>query len=251
MTQNTSPLAVSRVCPNCRSALATHSIAGHYEAQVNIEICGHCHLIWFDAMESVRISADGMVSLFRFIHEHRDDARNTLSERYACPVCRSTLVKSHNLTKHGKTLQYRCPHGHGHMVTFVQYLRENGYVRELSVTEVDELKAQHVQLSCTNCGAPLNLLHQHACGHCGSPLVMLDVQKAVAAMEARATQLRQRPPTFGQRQGSPLPEQAAEVIIAMHRMEQQYEAERKQRRQMRGTDLLTGALGLIVGGLLS
>jgi hypothetical protein len=41
------------------------TLEGHYTHKVDVDVCMHCHLVWFDTLESVRLSGLGWVQLIR------------------------------------------------------------------------------------------------------------------------------------------------------------------------------------------
>ena len=67
-----------------------------------------------------------------------------------------------------------CPQGHGHFITFFELLREKDCVRPLRGEKLKELRKQVQSVSCSNCGAPVDLHKTAACTHCGAALALLD-----------------------------------------------------------------------------
>jgi hypothetical protein len=72
----------------------------------------------------------------------------------------------------------RCPHGHGRLTTFFDFLREKDFIRPLTPEQLATLRQSVQSVNCSNCGAPVNLTDGAACQHCGAPLSMLDLQHA-------------------------------------------------------------------------
>ena len=50
------PPALERPCSNCGAPLQALRLAGHYGSVVEIDLCGPCHLVWFDVVESARLA---------------------------------------------------------------------------------------------------------------------------------------------------------------------------------------------------
>lgn len=146
---------------------------GSRGARILLDVCPTCHGLWFDPRESLQLSSAGVLRLFRQMHGRRD-GHFRLKEPLACPRCRATLARTHDLA-HGNRFQYfRCPSGHGHFITFFQFLWEKGIVRGLSHKELSELK-QHVQwIQCSDCGEAISLERGAACPRCHAPVCILD-----------------------------------------------------------------------------
>ena len=160
----------------------------HIEGEVEVDICWPCHLIWFDHMESVAMSAQSVIDLFKQIHAHRADERQVVSLTGNCPTCNSALLQSFDFSRTGRFQYHRCPTGHGRLITFMQFLREKHFVRTLSPSEVRTLAITVRQIRCSSCGAGIDITHDAACTHCAAPVAVLDeaaVAKALADLDAR------------------------------------------------------------------
>ncbi|MEI6737129.1 MAG: hypothetical protein WCL29_01470, partial [Pseudomonadota bacterium] len=118
------------------------SFATHLGAPVEIDICWPCHLIWFDHLESTSLSAQSVIELFRRINAHRGDSRNIVSLMGKCPTCHDKLNHTNDVTRSGKFSYFRCPQGHGRLISFVQFLREKNFVRTLTPTELAVLSTK-------------------------------------------------------------------------------------------------------------
>jgi hypothetical protein len=129
------------------------------------------------------------LNLFREVHGRRGEHRNRVASTLACPHCRSTLTRTHDVA-HNNRFQYsRCAQGHGHFITFFQFLREKGIVRGLNLKELTELRKHVDTLLCSDCGASIPLASQSGCAHCHAPVSILDpdsVQSTVHAAEQAA-----------------------------------------------------------------
>jgi len=69
---------------------------------------------------------------------------------------------------------WRCPGEHGHFITFFEFLREKNFIRPLSPVEIEDLKHNIRTVTCSGCGAPVDLNTGTACPFCRAPLSMLD-----------------------------------------------------------------------------
>jgi hypothetical protein len=72
---------------------------------------------------------------------------------------------------------WRCPQEHGRFIRFFDFLREKNFIRTLAPHEVNELRQSMQTVSCSNCGAPIDLAGTSVCAHCGSPISILDMKQ--------------------------------------------------------------------------
>jgi hypothetical protein len=104
----------------------------------------------------------------------------------ACPRCRRRLVGTHDRQRQTRFSYWRCPAEHGRLIAFLDFLREKNFVRPLSAPEVADLRRKIRSVTCSGCGAPVDLGHTTVCSHCRAPLSLLDpdqVHKIVAALQ--------------------------------------------------------------------
>jgi len=148
-------------------------------ADLDVDVCQDCQVFWFDRFENTRLSAGSTVKLFNLMAEQQRSAA-ALRQRMACPRCKGVLALTHDMQLRGTKFEYwRCPR-HGHLITFLQFLKEKDFVRPLTPKQIAELR-QNVQiLNCSNCAAPIDLVKQSTCPHCGSPLSMIDMKQIAA-----------------------------------------------------------------------
>ena len=159
------------------------SLDGRLQNAVALDLCFVCQGIWFDAHESAQITPGGVVDLFRLIHEHREDPRQSLAGRLLCPRCDNDLRHSLDIGKSGKFNYYRCTQAHGRFTPFAQLMIEKGFVRQLSPAEIQGIAAHISTIHCNGCGAPFDIRTDAACPYCRSPIAILDpaaVEKALA-----------------------------------------------------------------------
>jgi Zn-finger nucleic acid-binding protein len=160
-------------CPACRSEAQEQGFDGLKRARVQLDVCHTCHGLWFDPRENFQLSANGVLQLFRELHGRRDK-HHRLKEPLPCPKCRTALVRTNDLVRGNRFQYFRCYVGHGHFITFFQFLMEKGIVRALTRKELTEL-ARHVQhLQCSDCGGPISLAKDLSCPHCSAPISILD-----------------------------------------------------------------------------
>ncbi len=184
-------------CPNCTAPMHRHQFESTDVRPLEIDICNACHAIWFDAHESTRLSADGVVDLFRFIHSKGGAATSRLSSKLSCARCRSPLEAASDIARNNRFQYYRCTQGHGRLTTFLHFLREKQFVRDLTLAERQKLAAHVRQIKCSSCGGPIDVAHHAACTYCGAAVSVLDKE---ATQKALDHYLKER-----QRHGRPVP----------------------------------------------
>ena len=173
-------------CPNCASPMTEMSLEGHHGRGVTIDICGTCQAIWFDGYESLQLSADSVLKLFRMIGDNGGKVRAPLSPAAHCPRCQGPLRATHDLQRNTRFEYRACPYRHGRLISFFNFLREKNFIRPMTAAQIEELRKNIRTVNCSNCGAPIDLAKGGECAHCGSPLSMLDVKQAevlVAALQ--------------------------------------------------------------------
>ena len=151
---------------------------GHGGGSIEIDVCRPCHAFWFDAHESLQLAPGSTLRLFQLIGGETSKARTVLATAMRCPRCRAKLVLTNDWQRNTSFKYWRCDNGHGRLITFFDFLREKNFVRALSPDQIEELKRNVQTLSCSNCGAPIDLAKESTCGHCGTPLSMLDMKQA-------------------------------------------------------------------------
>jgi hypothetical protein len=78
---------------------------------------------------------------------------------------------------------WRCPGEHGHFITFFEFLRGKNFVRPLSAVEVEQLKQSVRTVTCSSCGATVDLNTGSACPYCRAPVSMLDPKQMDAVVQ--------------------------------------------------------------------
>jgi len=124
--------AASLACGNCGEPMRALRLAGHYGQQVEIDVCAPCHLVWFDPVESARLSGPGLLALIGEMASAQSLAHRLARPDMHCPRCRGGLHQVHNRTRWGRSLQLECTLHHGALQTFGQFLTEKGLLRPMS-----------------------------------------------------------------------------------------------------------------------
>jgi hypothetical protein len=173
-------------CPRCARPADTQALDGHLGRGVEIDLCEPCQSLWFDGQESLQLTPGATLALFRTIGEHvqRPSARD--GDVMKCPRCKAQLRRTQDLQRATRFEYFRCPNGHGRLITFFDFLKEKDFVRPLTPAQIAELRKQVQTVNCSNCGGPVELSRASACAHCGSALSMLDIGQA----ERLVSQLR-------------------------------------------------------------
>lgn len=173
-------------CPACSGEMMEETFDGHYGRKVTIDLCAGCNGLWFDGMESHQLTPGATLALVRRMGTAVEGASRPLNGRKACPRCSRLLTRALDRQRSTTFETFRCPSGHGRYMTFISFLRAKNFVRDLSALEIAELR-RHVQMiSCTSCGANVDIRTESACSYCRAPIAMLDpdqLQKTVAALE--------------------------------------------------------------------
>ena len=186
---------------------------------VDIDLCERCHAFWFDRRESLQLTPRATLQLFRAIGERAAATRQPLAAVTKCPRCGSQLVRTQDMQRNVRFEYRRCPHDHGRLTTFFDFLREKNFVRPLPPEEIARLRESVQTVNCSNCGAPVDLARTSTCRHCGSPLTMLDMKQAQALI-VQLQQADSRPPVIDPALPLRLERARREVEIAFAPLEQ-------------------------------
>jgi uncharacterized protein YbaR (Trm112 family) len=171
-------------CPGCSQEMSARQFERNYARLVALDICHPCASLWFDGLESLALTPGAVLELFTLMSDNQPARRNPPGDRLACPRCHRPLALTTDMQRATRFRYWRCPAEHGRFITFFEFLREKNFVRPLSAAELADLK-QHVKtVSCSGCGAPVDLNTGAACPYCRSPLSMLDPQQVEKVVEA-------------------------------------------------------------------
>jgi len=159
-------------------AVETYSGVG----QLGVGSCAACNLIWFDQSGSIGLTPRAVLGLFQYIGTAAGAARTPLASTYRCPRCSDTLALTYDLQRSTRFTYWRCANDHGQLFTFNMFLREKNFIRSPTLAELNKLRETVRQISCSQCGGPIDLSKDTACTHCGAPIALIDpdcVAKAV------------------------------------------------------------------------
>jgi hypothetical protein len=163
--------------------MAAQVFAGRYGREVAIDLCHRCGVIWFDGLESVALTPGAILRLFVVLDEQRPAERTPLPDAFACPRCRRGLVRTSDLQRHTRFSYWRCPADDGRLMTFFDFLREKNFVRPLDAHELAELRERVQTLTCSSCGAPIDLAAGSVCAYCRAPLSLLDAKQVESVVQ--------------------------------------------------------------------
>jgi hypothetical protein len=171
-------------CPNCRKAMAPHGAERLYgNGTLAIDLCRQCLAAWFDDKELLQLSPAAAIQLLAEFAKEGAGTRVPLQPSLACPRCARQLVETHDRQRNTRFWYHRCPAGHGRFMTSYQFLRAKDFVRTLSETEMAELRQHIRQVSCANCGAPVDLERDAICGFCRTPVAIIDPDQVRRLLE--------------------------------------------------------------------
>ena len=150
---------------------------GHLGTQVQLDLCGGCHVIWFDHFESLRLSPGGTLRLFQLIGSGTPSRPAAPRDPLTCPRCDVRLELTRDRQRNTPFQYWRCTREHGRLITYFEFLREKDFIRPLSPEQLAKLRENLQMINCSNCGAPIDLAHTAACSHCGTPISTLDLEQ--------------------------------------------------------------------------
>lgn len=176
--------------------MAAVGLDARYGRAVQVDVCDGCGGLWFDDNESQQLTPGATLALLERVTLRPS---RTVQARTPCPRCRQTLYEVHDQQRATRFSYRRCPSGHGRFITAYQFLREKHLVRELTLAEVEQVRARIQQINCVNCGAPIGLAGATACHHCGTPISMVDpgqLRRELAALHRADAESRDLDPTL-------------------------------------------------------
>jgi len=160
--------------------------------ELTVDLCADCQAIWFDALESTQLAPGATLRLFEAIRTTRPAARRPLPATLPCPRCTLPLSLSQDLQHTRRFFYYRCSGGHARFTR-----SRNSSARRISSGRRRRpslrLKASIREISCSSCGAPIELERDAACPYCRAPIAILDPDaiegtvRALESAEARRT----------------------------------------------------------------
>jgi hypothetical protein len=209
--------------------------------RADVAACPDCSLFWFGQRAAVRLKPRSVIALFQYVGASKVAANTPLASRFNCPSCHSLLQFTSDLQRTTRFSYWRCEFERGQLITFHQFLREKNFIRTPSPAELERLRETVKQVSCSQCGAPIDLEKDSACSHCGAAVALIDpdgVTKALQALQSAA----QAPPGGAEAARAALADAQIEAIFSVERAK-----ERRERAEQ--ADLLTLGFNAL-GGLL-
>jgi hypothetical protein len=171
-------------CPNCGLTMASREADASISMKpVQVDACASCRLFWFDRYESTSLAPRATLGLFQYIGASARASLTPLASRFGCPRCKTALEPTKDLQRTTPFTYWRCDFGHGRLISFNQFLREKNFIRTPSPAELARLRETVKQVSCSQCGAPVDLAHASACGHCGAPIALIDPDSVAKALQ--------------------------------------------------------------------
>lgn len=184
MTAGAAPVTAEPeiACGNCRATMQRLMLPGHYGRSVEIDLCSHCHLVWFDQTETARLSGPALLDLVGAMAGTQSLPHRTLDPKAGCARCGAALKTVHNRSRWGQSIQLECRAGHGAYQSFAQFLQEKGLWRPMSRIDRARLVAKRGHIDCVNCGAAVGKADE-TCPYCGSVPGLLDVARLARALD--------------------------------------------------------------------
>jgi len=171
-------------------AVETYSGVG----QLGVGSCAACNLLWFDQSGSIGLTPRAVLGLFQYIGTAAGTARTPLASTYRCPRCSDTLALTYDLQRSTRFTYWRCANDHGQLFTFNMFLREKNFIRSPTLAELNKLRETVRQISCSQCGGPIDLSKDTACTHCGAPIALIDPDGVAKAVHDLTTGQASVPP---------------------------------------------------------
>jgi predicted nucleic acid-binding Zn ribbon protein len=170
------------VCGNCRQPMQRIALAGHYGRSVELDVCRHCDLVWFDGTETAQLSGPALLELIGAMAESQTLPHELLRDDPRCPRCDGALELVHNQTRWGRSSQLQCRRRHGAYQSFAQFLQEKGLLRPMSTVDRAKLLRDRGRIDCVNCGGAIGK-DDALCPWCKSIPSLLDVARLAHALD--------------------------------------------------------------------
>src|SRR6187402_2010925 len=116
--------------------MTSHTVAGQLGRSVTVDLCDPCQAIWFDPRESLQLTPGATLMLFRLIGEHVAKPHALASDTAKCPRCQSRLRRTQDMQRSTRFEYLRCPHDHGRLTTFFDFLKEKDFIRPLTPAQI-------------------------------------------------------------------------------------------------------------------
>jgi hypothetical protein len=205
--------------------------------------CANCNLLWFDQSGSISLTPRAVLGLFQYIAQAAGAPKTPLASSFHCPRCGGELALTYDMQRSTRFTYWRCANDLGQLFTFNHFLREKNFIRSPSLAELAKLRDTVRQISCSQCGGPIDLTKDTGCTHCGAPIALIDPDGVAKAVHDLTS-------------GNASISQATQEQTSVAFSNAQLDALFNQRRiddQEGGSDLLAigiGAIGALIGGML-
>ena len=210
---------------------------------IEVDACKSCRLLWFDTWESTNLAPRGVLGLFQYIGGATGLPSTSIESHFNCIRCRIRLDPTRDLQRTTPFTYWRCSMGHGKLITFHQFLREKNFIRTPSPPELAKLRETIRQISCSQCGAPIDLAKDNACSHCAAPIAMIDPE-GVARQVKELSEATAAPDVTANAK--------TRTAIIDAQLDAMLELERQRRMNHREIDVDLVSIGAqAIGGLLS
>ena len=205
--------------------------------------CAPCNLLWFDQSGSIRLTPRAVLGLFQYIGTAAAAARTPLASTYRCPRCSDALALTYDLQRATRFTYWRCANDHGQLFTFNMFLREKNFIRSPSLAELNKLRETVRQISCSQCGGPIDLAKDTACTHCGAPIALIDPDGVAKAVHDLA---------IGQPSASPATQEQTSVALSNAQLDAFFDQGRIDENEGNHDLLAIGvaAIGAALGAML-
>jgi hypothetical protein len=211
--------------------------------QLGVGSCAPCNLLWFDHSGSIGLTPRAVLGLFQYIGTVAGAARTPLASTYRCPRCSDALALTYDLQRTTRFTYWRCTSDHGQLFTFNMFLREKNFIRSPSLAELNKLRETVRQISCSQCGGPIDLAKDTACTHCGAPIALIDPDGVAKAVHDLA---------IGQPSASPATQEQTSVALSNAQLDAFFDQGRIDENEGNHDLLAIGvaAIGAALGAML-
>src|SRR2546427_9710127 len=115
-------------CPGCAAPMTALTLDGHLGTKVELDLCAACQVIWFDHLESLRLSPGATLSLFRMIGERKQSSPPPLNDPLKCPRCGLRLLLTNDRQRNTPFRYRRRVREHRRPTPFFAFLRGDDVV---------------------------------------------------------------------------------------------------------------------------
>lgn len=163
------------------------TVDGTLGRAVDVVYCLTCRAFWFEQFETLQLTRGSTLQIMKLIGERASAPAAPLPTLSYCPHCASRLQLAHDRQRNTPFQYWCCENGHGRFEAFIDFLREKEFVRPLTTEQMKELRENIQTISCSQCGASIDLTHDTACPHCGAALSILDAKKIADIVHSAPT----------------------------------------------------------------